>query len=265
MWSGFLIRADSVLRFWFWFWLELFSLSKRKWSLWISSLWPQQWHHHACYLQLSSSQEKSPCLHLSPRCWAVLTFPPPPVPLLIDPPLRCIEYQCSLQHSADLWPPPEAAEFPPNSGRACRAEPTVCQVAYYSSNPPLPGSAQRNSQQERLMERCPGTRARRGGDGKHMWRSGEELQHVTAQTKCHDCSLMKTESLQQSHSVLCPICSGVLCPQQRGKKITSPDLTLKYKHVSAADEQEGCALINWQKTVKHWRFVWDTQYHHSHH
>lgn len=190
---------------------------------------------------------------------------PPPVPLLIDPPLRCIEYQCSLQHSADLWPPPEAAKFPPNSGRACRAEPTVCQVAYYSSNPPLPGSAQRNSQQERLMERCPGTRARRGGDGKHMWRSGEELQHVTAQTKCHDCSLMKTESLQQSHSVLCPICSGVLCPQQRGKKITSPDLTLKYKHVSAADEQEGCALINWQKTVKHWGFVWDTQYHHSHH
>ena len=151
-----------------------------------------------------------------------------------------------LTPSRGCWVPTDLSLSLPSGAK-------VCQVAHYSSNPQLPGSAQRNSQQEQLMERCPGTRARRGGDGKHMWRSGEELQHVTAQTKCRDCSLMKTESLHHTQSSVLFVL--VLCPQQHGKKITSSDLTLKYKHVSVADEQEGCALINWQQTVKHWKFV----------
>lgn len=64
-----------------------------------------------------------PALHLSHLCAAVL----PSLPLCsrwIDPHPRCIEYQCSLQHSADLWPPHEDAEFPPTSLRRANSVPS---------------------------------------------------------------------------------------------------------------------------------------------
>lgn len=106
-----------------------------------------------------------PPTHLSPLCCTVLT-----------PPSPCIEYQCSLQHSARPLTPHEALGFPStllseaNSGRLQpphpHPPPPLPTLVHF---PPFPGLGQRNSQQERLMERCPGTRARRAGDGKHMW------------------------------------------------------------------------------------------------
>lgn len=91
----------------------------------------------SCYEELASLQARS-ALHLSPDSCFLLTSGLPSLPShppmlpLIDPHPRCIEYQCSRSTQPDLWPPPEAPQFPPTSGRAHLAELTECQVAHYA-------------------------------------------------------------------------------------------------------------------------------------
>lgn len=108
-----------------------------------SSLWPQQWHHRACHCWSPVMKSSPPCrrglpfiCHLTPAFYlplvSLLSPLTPPMLPLIDPHPRCIEYQCSRSTQPDLWPPPEAPQFPPTSGRAHLAELTECQVAHYA-------------------------------------------------------------------------------------------------------------------------------------
>lgn len=104
-------------------------------------------------------------LHLSPGCCAAVTLmpPPPPRPPADRPSSRPTEHHCSPQHSARPLTPPRGSRVPtdlgpsransvPSSGLQLDPPQPSALVRF----PPLPGSGQRNSQQERPMERCPG-------------------------------------------------------------------------------------------------------------
>lgn len=93
------------------------------------------------------------------------------------------------------------------------------------------------------MESCPGTRARRAGDGKHMWRfsaSGERpLENRSKMSRLFFNEKKKRRNKRTQFSVLFvlvrsrPLAGSQQKQQQRGKRRSSFDLTLtlKWKHV----------------------------------